>query len=400
MPHISHKGQQLPPSPIRKLVPYAEEAKRRGTRVLHLNIGQPDIETPQPAIDAVHNIGDRIFEYSHSAGNESYRRALQGYYHGVGIEVEVDEILATFGASEAIFMAMSVCMEPGEEILIPEPFYANYITFAMETGAVVRPIPSRIEDDFALPPIEEFERMITPRTRAIMICNPNNPTGYLYSKEELEQLRDIVQRHDLFLFSDEVYREFCYDGAVHHSCMNLTGIEQNVVMVDSLSKRYSMCGVRLGALVTHNKQIIDAAMKIAQARLSPPLLAQVAGEAALLHTPDEYFEQVNKEYTRRRDCIVSQLNKIEGVYSPVPHGAFYTTVRLPVDDADRFAQWMLQEFSYKGCTVMVAPASGFYASPALGRNQVRIAYVLKCEDLLLAAECLREALKVYPGRKI
>ncbi len=399
MPNISQRGIQLPASPIRRLVPYAEAAKRKGLRVLHLNIGQPDIRTPQSAVDAVHACADPVWEYSHSAGNESYRQALAQYYKGVGIDVTSSEILATVGGSEAIIMAMSVCMEQGEEVLIPEPFYANYFTFAMEAGVVVKPIPSRIDNDFALPPIADFENHITPRTRAILICNPNNPTGYLYSKEELEQLRDIVERYDLFLFSDEVYREFCYDGAEHHSAMNLRGIEQNVVMIDSVSKRYSMCGVRLGAMVSHNAEVIAAAMKIAQARLSPPLLAQVAAEAAI-NTPAEYFEQVNHEYTLRRNCIVGLLNRIPGVYSPTPRGAFYTIARLPVDDADRFAQWMLEEFSFKGCTVMVAPASGFYASPKLGRDQVRIAYVINREDLTLAAECLAEALKVYPGRKI
>jgi aspartate aminotransferase len=379
------------------LVPYAEAAKRRGVRVLHLNIGQPDISTPQSAEDAVHNFDERVWEYSHSAGNESYRRALARYYDRVGIRVNYDEILATVGGSEALVMAMSVCMEQGQEILVPEPFYANYYTFAMEAGVIVRPIPSYIENDFALPPIEEFERHITPLTKAVLICNPNNPTGYLYSREELEQLRDIIKKHDLFLISDEVYREFCYDGAQHHSVMNLRGIERNVVMVDSVSKRYSMCGVRLGALVSHNDEVVAAALKIAQARLSPPLLAQVAAQAAI-ETPASYFEEVNHEYTLRRNCIVNLLNKIPGVYCPTPRGAFYATVRLPVDDADRFAQWLLEEFSFKGATVMLAPASGFYASPRRGRDQARIAYVLKREDLTLAAECLAEALKSYPGR--
>jgi aspartate aminotransferase len=397
MPHISQRAIVLPPSPIRRLVPYAEAAKKKGTRVLHLNIGQPDIATPQSAVDAVHCFNEPVYEYSHSAGNESYRRALARYYERVGIEVKYNEILATVGGSEALVMAMNVCMEQWQEILVPEPFYANYYPFAMEAGVIVRPIPSYIENDFALPPIEEFERHITPLTKAILICNPNNPTGYLYSKEELEQLRDIIKRHDLFLISDEVYREFCYDGAVHHSVMNLKGIEQNTVMVDSVSKRYSMCGVRLGALVSHNADVVAATLKIAQARLSPPLLAQVAAEAAI-ETPASYFEEVNREYTLRRNCIVELLNKIPGVYCPMPRGAFYAVVQLPVDDADKFAQWLLEEFTYKGATVMLAPASGFYASPRRGRDQVRIAYVLKREDLTLAAECLAEALKVYPGR--
>ncbi len=395
---ISEKGRELPASPIRRLVPYAEAAKARGVRVLHLNIGQPDIATPASAIRAIRSIDERVLEYTHSAGTESYRRALARYYHGAGIEVDWQEILTTSGGSEAIFMAMSVCLDPQDEILVPEPYYANYNAFAAEAGVVVKPIPSRIESDFALPPIAEFERHIGPRTRAILICNPNNPTGYLYSLQELEALRDIVARHELFLFSDEVYREFCYDGAVHHSAMNLRGIEQNVVMMDSVSKRYSMCGVRLGALVTHNKEVLAAAMKIAQARLSPPCIAQIAAEAAV-DTPPSYFEEVSREYTLRRNCIVEALERIPGVRCPMPRGAFYAIAQLPVDDADRFAQWLLEEFEHKGCTVMVAPASGFYASPELGRNQVRIAYVINRQELTLAAECLAEALKVYPGRK-
>ncbi len=398
MPAISERGKIFPASPIRRLVPYAEGAKRRGVRVLHLNIGQPDISTPQAAVDAVRNIHDRVFEYSHSAGTESYRRALARYYNGVGIDVSTDEIITTEGGSEAIFMAMSVCMNPGEEVIIPEPFYANYNAFAMEAGVTVRPIPSRIDNDFALPPIEEFEKHITPLTRAVLICNPNNPTGYLYSRSEMEQLADIVKRHNLFFFSDEAYREFCYDGAEHVSAMNLPGIEQNVVMMDSVSKRYSMCGVRLGALVSHNKEVMAAAMKIAQARLSPPYLAQVAAEAAV-DTPQSYFDEVHREYTARRNCIVSELNKIEGVYCPMPRGAFYTVAKLPVDDADRFAQWLLEEFEYNGCTVMVAPASGFYSRPESGRDQVRIAYVINQPDLMAAAECLRKALEAYPGRR-
>ncbi len=365
---------------------------------MHLNIGQPDIPSPPNAVEAVRHITDTIFEYSHSAGSESYRRGLAEYYHSVGIEVTHKEILTTTGGSEAIFMAMTVCMNPGDEVLVPEPFYANYNGFAMEAGVNIKPIFSTIDNDFALPPIAEFEKHITPRTKAVLICNPNNPTGYLYSRGELKRLCDIVKRHDLFLLSDEVYREYCYDGAEHISAMNLPGIEQNVVMIDSVSKRYSMCGVRLGALVTHNKAVIDAAMNMAQARLSPPYLAQVAAEAALA-TPQSYFDEVKAEYTRRRNCIVEALNAIEGVYCPMPKGAFYTIARLPIDNSDRFAQWLLEEFSYKGHTVMLAPASGFYASSYLGHDEVRIAYVLKEEDLLLAAECLREALTAYPGRK-
>lgn len=399
MPNLSEKGIYLPPSPIRKLVPYAEEAKRRGIKVHHLNIGQPDIPTPAVAVEAVRAVHDRVFEYSHSAGIESYRRKLAGYYTGIGIDITYEDLLVTVGGSEAIFMAMTVCMNPGDEVLVPEPFYANYNGFAMEAGVNIKPIFSTIENDFALPPMEEFERHITPRTKAILICNPNNPTGYLYSREELNQLRDIVKRYDLFLLSDEVYREFCYDGHKHISVMNLEGIEDNVVMIDSVSKRYSMCGVRLGTLASRNREVIEAALKMAQARLSPPYLAQVAAEAAL-DAPQSYFEEVYAEYNKRRICIVNALNEIEGVYCPMPKGAFYTTVRLPIDDSDRFAQWMLEEFSHKGETVMLAPATGFYASRHLGHDEVRVAYVLKCEDLLAAAECIREALKVYPGRTL
>ena len=399
MPILSEKGIYLPASPIRKLVPYAEEAKRRGIKVHHLNIGQPDIHTPEVAVEAVRAIHDKVFEYSHSAGIESYRRKLAGYYSSVGIDLTYEDLLITVGGSEAIFMALTVCMNPGDEVLVPEPFYANYNGFAMEAGVNIKPIFSTIENDFALPPMEEFERHITPRTKAILICNPNNPTGYLYSQEELDQLRDIVRRYDLFLLSDEVYREYCYDGHKHISVMNLEGIEDNVVMIDSVSKRYSMCGVRLGTLATRNRSVIEAALKMAQARLSPPYLAQVAAEAAL-DAPKSYFEEVYNEYNKRRICIVNALNAIEGVYCPMPKGAFYTTARLPIDDSDRFAQWMLEEFSYKGETVMLAPATGFYASRHLGHDEVRVAYVLKCEDLLAAAECIREALKVYPGRTI
>ena len=399
MPNLSEKWIYLPPSPIRKLVPYAEEAKRRGIKVHHLNIGQPDIPTPAVAVEAVRAVHDRVFEYSHSAGIESYRRKLAGYYTGIGIDITYEDLLVTVGGSEAIFMAMTVCMNPGDEVLVPEPFYANYNGFAMEAGVNIKPIFSTIENDFALPPMEEFERHITPRTKAILICNPNNPTGYLYSREELNQLRDIVKRYDLFLLSDEVYREFCYDGHKHISVMNLEGIEDNVVMIDSVSKRYSMCGVRLGTLASRNREVIEAALKMAQARLSPPYLAQVAAEAAL-DAPKSYFEEVYAEYNKRRICIVNALNEIEGVYCPMPKGAFYTTVRLPIDDSDRFAQWMLEEFSHKGETVMLAPATGFYASRHLGHDEVRVAYVLKCEDLLAAAECIREALKVYPGRTL
>lgn len=398
MPKLSLKGQLMPPSPIRKLVPYAEEAKRRGIKVYHLNIGQPDIETPAGARAAVKNNEETIFAYSHSAGIESYRKKLVEYYKSVGINVSPDEILVTEGGSEALFMALTVCLNPGEEVLVPEPYYANYNGFAMEAGVVIKPIQSTIDNDFALPPIADFEKHITPKTRAILLCNPNNPTGYLYSKEELETLAGIVKKHDLFLICDEVYREFCYDGEVFYSTLNLRGIEQNVIMADSTSKRYSMCGVRLGTLVTRNREVYAACMNMAQARLSPPLLAQIAAEAAV-DTPQEYFDGVIAEYISRRDCIVEALNKIEGVYCPTPKGAFYTIVKLPIDNCEKFAQWLLEEFSFEGQTVMVAPATGFYVTPGAGLDEVRVAYVIKKEDLLASAKCIEEALKVYPGRK-
>lgn len=398
MTKISQKAQSMPSSPIRKLVPYAEAAKKRGTKVYHLNIGQPDIETPQIALDAIHNLKDRILEYSHSAGTEAYRRKLAEYYQRVGIDVGVPELLVTNGGSEAISFAIKVAADPGEEVIIPEPYYANYNGFATEAGVKVVPVTASIDNDFALPPVSEIEKKITPKTRAIIICNPSNPTGYLYSKEELEKLADIVKRHDLYLISDEVYREFVYDGAQPFSAMNLKGVEQNVIMVDSVSKRYSMCGVRLGVMVTRNKDVYNAAMKMAQARLSPPYIAQVAAEAAV-DTPKSYFDEVIGEYLERRNLLVGLLNKIEGVYSPLPKGAFYAVVKLPIDDCDKFAQWLLEEFSYEGQTVMVAPATGFYATPDLGKDEVRMAYVLKKEDLAAAVKCLEEALKVYPGRK-
>ena len=399
MPNLSDKGIYLPPSPIRKLVPYAEQAKRRGIKVYHLNIGQPDIHTPECAIEAVRKLDTQIFEYGHSAGNLSYRKKLVDYYKSVGIDVTPDNMVITVGGSEAIFMTMTICLNPGDEVLVPEPFYANYNGFAMEAGVNIKPISATIANDFALPPMEEFERMITPRTKAILICNPNNPTGYVYSKEEYAQLRDIVLRHDLYLMVDEVYREFCYDGTKCFSVMNLKGVDQNVVMIDSVSKRYSMCGVRLGTLVSRNKDIIAAALCMGQARLCPPYMAQVAAEAAL-DTPQSYFQEVHDEYAARRDCIIQALNRIEGVYTPIPKGSFYSIVKLPIDNSERFAQWLLEEFEYKGQTVMVAPATGFYASCYLGHDEVRIAYVLKQEDLRAAAKCLEEALKVYPGRKL
>lgn len=399
MPAISEKGKLMPASPIRKLVPYAEEAKRKGRKVYHLNIGQPDIPTPKVALDAVRNMDLTIVEYSHSAGNESYRRKLAKYYQNIGINVDYNELMITTGGSEAIIFAMLICFDPGDEIIISEPFYANYNGFAIAAGIKVKPVTSTIENGFALPSMKEFEKKITSKTKGIIICNPNNPTGYFYSLNELEKLRDIVKKHDLYLFSDEVYREFCYDGNEHFSVMNLDGIEQNVVMIDSISKRYSSCGVRIGALVTKNKEIMDSAIKFAQTRLCPPGLGQIVGEAAL-DTPDEYFEEVYNEYIGRRNFMVEALNKMEGVKCPMPGGAFYTITHLPVDDADKFAQWLLSDFEYNNSTVMLAPASGFYATPGLGRQEVRIAYVLKIENLEKAMKCLDEALKVYPGRTL
>ena len=399
MPSISRKGESMPASPIRRLVPYAEEAKLKGRKVFHLNIGQPDIKTPEVARDAVKNMTNRVIEYSHSAGNESYRRKLAAFYQGIGIEVDHNEMLVTTGGSEAITFALMSTVNPDEEVIVPEPFYANYNGFTVASGVKVVPITSNIDSGFALPPIEEFEKVITPKTRGIIICNPNNPTGYLYSREELDMLGEIVKKHDLYLFSDEVYREFCYDGESHFSAMNLKGLEQHVVMFDSVSKRYSMCGVRVGALISKNKEVISTALKFAQARLSPPSYGQVAGEAAL-DTPDTYFKEVYDEYIERRDFMVEALNLMPGVICPTPKGAFYTVVHLPVDDADVFSQWILSEFEYKNQTVMMAPASGFYSTPGLGKQEVRIAYVLKKADLALAMETLAEALKVYPGRTI
>ncbi|HUX96641.1 MAG TPA: pyridoxal phosphate-dependent aminotransferase [Bacteroidales bacterium] len=397
MPSISEKGKAMPASPIRKLVPYSEEAKRKGRKVYHLNIGQPDIPTPEVALNALRNINLNVIEYSHSAGNESYRRKLSSFYRKIGINVDHTQILVTTGGSEAILFALMTCLNQGDEVITPEPFYANYNGFATTAGVKIVPVTSYIKDDFALPSIKEIEAKITPKTKGIIICNPNNPTGYLYSKEELIHLREIIKNHDLFLFSDEAYREFCYDGAKHFSAMQLEGIDDNIILIDSISKRYSECGVRIGALVTKNRDVISTALKFAQARLSPPGLGQIAGEASL-DTPDSYFRDVNEEYTARRNYMVEALNKIPGVYCPKPKGAFYTVVKLPVDDSDRFAQWLLEEFEYNNQTVMMAPASGFYSTPGLGKNEVRIAYVLKIEDLKNAMAVLAEALKVYPGR--
>ena len=397
MPVISERGKTMPASPIRKLAPYSEEAKRKGRTVYHLNIGQPDIPTPQVALDAVRNIDMNIIEYSHSAGNESYRRRLSEYYHKVGIEIDYTQILITTGGSEAILFGLMSCFNPGEEIITPEPFYANYNGFATTAGVSIVPITSYIEDDFRLPPISEIEARITPKTKGIIICNPNNPTGYLYSEEEYLQLRDIIKKYDLYLFADESYREFCYDGAKHFSALNLKDVDNNVVVLDSVSKRYSECGVRIGALITRNKDIINTALKFGQARLSPPSLGQIVGEASI-DVADTYFTSVNAEYTARRNYIVEALNKIPGVYCPKPKGAFYAVVKLPIDDCDKFTQWLLEEFEYKNQTVMLSPASGFYSKPELGKNEVRIAYVLKIDDLKNAIAVIEEGLKVYPGR--
>jgi len=387
----------MPESPIRKLVPYAEEAKRQGVKVYHLNIGQPDIRTPEVALNAVRTMDHSVIEYSHSAGNESYRRKLAGYYQRIGIDVDHTEMLITTGGSEAILFALMSSIDPGMEVIIPEPYYANYNGFAITAGITIVPVVSRIEDGFALPPVSEFEKLINPKTRGIVICNPNNPTGYLYSQQEMEQIGSLLKKHDLYLFSDEVYREFCYDGLSHYSAMHLSGCEDNVILLDSVSKRYSACGVRIGALVSKNRDLIQTALKFAQARLSPPSLGQIAGEAAL-DTPADYFDEVYKEYIQRRDYMVKALNDMDGVVCPLPKGAFYTIAQLPVDDADEFSQWLLSDFNYKGQTVMLAPASGFYSKPELGRQQVRIAYVLNKEDLKHAMDCLAEGLKAYAGR--
>ncbi|MEI7981750.1 MAG: pyridoxal phosphate-dependent aminotransferase, partial [Bacteroidota bacterium] len=393
MPAISQRGQACPPSPIRKLVPYSDEAKKRGIKVYHLNIGQPDIETPANVLEKIRNTDLKVIEYSHSAGMLSYRKKLVEYYSRVGVAVTPDEMIVTTGGSEGILFTLLTCLNPGDEIIIPEPFYANYNGFAVAAGVVVKPIESSIDNGFALPPISSFENAITPKTKAIMVCNPNNPTGYLYSREELELLRDIVKKYDLYLFSDEVYREFCYDGKKHFSVMNLEGIDQNVVLLDSISKRYSACGVRIGVMITKNKAVIATAMKFAQARLSPPTFGQIAGEEAE-NTPQSYLESVLEEYVRRRNIVVESINKMKGCYCPNPGGAFYAVARLPIDDSDRFCQWLLESFSFQGQTVMLAPATGFYSTPGQGKNKIRISYVLKVDDLKNAMQCLDEGLKV------
>lgn len=393
---ISQRGQTMPSSPIRKLVPFAEAAKKKGTKVYHLNIGQPDIETPPQILDAVRHADFKVLEYSHSAGNESYRRKLVEYYKKVGIEVNHNQIIITTGGSEAIIFGFMACLDPGDEVIIPEPFYANYNGFAVEAEVVVKPITSSIETGFALPAISDFEKVITPRTKAIVICNPNNPTGYLYSKEEMDTLKEIVIKHNLFLFSDEAYREFAYDGQ-QISAMQLEGAEQNVILMDTISKRYSACGGRIGAFVTKNQQVLDSAMKFAQARLSPPSFAQILGEAAV-DLPDNYFDATRAEYQKRRDVLVRRLNAMEGVFCPNPGGAFYAMAKLPIDDSDKFCQWLLESFSHNDQTVMLAPATGFYGTKGLGLNEVRLAYVLNVDDLNAAMDCLEAALKEYPGR--
>lgn len=399
MPTISNKAVAMPASPIRKLVPYAEAAKKRGTKIYHLNIGQPDIETPASFLDAIANSHLKVVEYSHSAGNESYRKKLCNYYQEYNINLDASDIIITCGGSEGISIAMQACFNPGDEIIIPEPFYANYNGFSRSADVVVKPVRSSIESGFALPPISDFEKAITPKTKGIMICNPGNPTGYLYTKPELEALRDLVKKHDLFLLSDEVYREFCYDGKEYVSVMHLSGIENNVILLDSISKRYSACGARIGALISKNKEVMAAALKFAQARLSPPTYGQIGAEAAL-DTPKSYFEGVKKEYVARRNFVVDALNQMPGVFCPKPSGAFYCIARLPIDNADTFCQWLLESFSYQSQTVMLAPATGFYSTPGAGHNEVRIAYVLKIEDLQQAMTCLEEALKVYPGKTV
>ncbi len=403
MPQISNKGLELPQSAIRKLVPFADAAKERGVHVYHLNIGQPDIETPSGALRALAQTANHmaenhgVLEYSHSAGIQSYRRALCNYYHRHGIDVTPNQVIVTNGGSEALQMAFTVCLNPGDEIIIPEPYYTNYNTFAKLCDAKIVTIPSDIKTGFALPPIEDFEKVITPRTKAIMICNPNNPTGYLYTHEELLKVAGLVKKYDLYLFADEVYREFCYGGEKHFSVMQLEGLERNVILFDSVSKRYSACGARVGCMVTRNSEVYAIAMRLAQARLSPPSFGQIFAEAAV-DTPQEYFDKVQAEYVARRNVVVEGINKIPGCFCPMPKGAFYTVIDLPVDDSDKFCQWLLTDFNYNGATVMLAPATGFYEDPERGRHQARITYCICIDDLKAAVRCLEEALKVYPGR--
>ncbi len=398
MPNSSQRGIDMPASPIRKLVPLANKAKAKGIKVYHLNIGQPDVATPEVALRAAHNLDRKVLEYSPSEGIRSFREKLVKYYDKFKINVSADDIIITTGGSEAVFFSFMACLDPGDEIIVPEPAYANYMAFAISCGAVIKTIPSTIEEGFALPSVEKFEELITPRTKAILICNPNNPTGYLYTQKEMNQIRDLVKKYDLFLFSDEVYREFCYTGAPYISAFHLEGIENNVILVDSVSKRYSECGIRIGALITKNKQVKENVMKWCQARLSPPLIGQLIAEASL-DTPDDYMLDVYNEYVERRKFLIDGLNRIPGCYSPIPMGAFYTVAKLPVDDADKFCAWCLEEFEYEGQTVFMAPASGFYTTPGLGKNEVRIAYVLKKEDLANALTVLEKALEAYNSRK-
>jgi len=393
---ISKRAEDMPASPIRKLVPYAEAAKKRGIKVYHLNIGQPDIETPEECLNAVRHSDFKVLEYSHSAGNESYRKKLTEYYAKNNIHVTPDEIIVTTGGSEAILFGFMACLDPGDEVIIPQPFYANYNGFAVAAGVSVKPISSSIETGFALPPIKDFEQAITEKTKAIVICNPNNPTGYLYSAEEMQVLKTLILKHDLFLFADEAYREFCYDGEFT-SAMHLKGVEDNVVLMDTISKRYSACGGRIGAFVTKNKSLLDAAMKFAQARLSPPTFAQILGEAAV-DLPDDYFNKTKAQYRERRDLIIKRLNAMNGVFCPNPGGAFYAMAKLPIDDSDKFCQWLLESFSYNNQTVMLAPATGFYSTVGLGKNEVRLAYVINLDSINAAMDCLEKALEEYPGR--
>ena len=399
MPTISIRGNEMPASPIRKLAPLADAAKQRGVHVFHLNIGQPDLPTPQVAIDAIRNIDRKVLEYSPSAGYRSYREKLVGYYQKFNINLTADDIIITSGGSEAVLFSFLSCLNPGDEIIVPEPAYANYMAFAISAGAKIRTIATTIEEGFSLPKVEKFEELINERTKAILICNPNNPTGSLYSRREMNQIRDLVKKYDLFLFSDEVYREFIYTGSPYISACHLEGIENNVVLIDSVSKRYSECGIRIGALITKNKEIRDAVMKFCQARLSPPLIGQIAAEASL-EANEDYLRDTYDEYVERRKCLIDGLNRIPGVYSPIPMGAFYTVAKLPVDDSDKFCAWCLSDFEYEGQTVFMAPASGFYTTPGAGINQVRIAYVLKKEDLNRALFVLQKALEAYPGKVI
>src|SRR5574344_579295 len=397
MPTISRKGTVLPASAIRKLVPFADEAKERGVKIHHLNIGQPDVHTPQEAIEVLKHADMEVVSYTNSAGNLSYRKKLVEYYKRHDIDLNVDNIIVTNGGSEALLFAFMVCLNEGDEILIPEPFYTNYNSFAIQTNTVIKTIPSSIDNGFALPPIADFEKALTPKTKAIMVCNPNNPTGYLYSKEEIEQLGAMAKKHDLFLFADEVYREFCYDGLKHFSVLRLDDVNDNVVLVDSVSKRYSACGVRVGCIISKNKEVMGAAMRMAQARLCPPYFGQIFGEAAI-DTPDSYFTEVSAEYTKRRGVLIEAINNIPGCFCPMPKGAFYTMIQMPIDDSDKFCKWLLEDFSYNKATVMLAPATGFYSDPEKGRTQARITYCLCIEDIKATVKCLEVALKVCPGR--